>query len=404
MPFSANRSHRHTATFTVATVLLAAACGGPPESRQTAAGETAPTVAVTTVTVADGDLPSTFEAGGVVRARTTATIAARVTAPVVRVTVRAGDRVRRGATLVTLDAREMHARVAGGNASLQAAEETARAAASQTAAADAGLALARATYERISGLHEKKSATAQELDQATAGLRAAEAHVAGVRSQSLAAGAATDAARAGAEAADIGLSYTLLTAPFDGVVASRSAEPGSLAAPGVPLLVLEEAGPLHLEVSVDEARAGKVTRGQSVEVRLDAGGDIWLPGKIAEIGQLDPATHSFLAKIDLPDATGRRTGAFGRARFTGSARRALTIASSSVVRRGQLTFVYVVDDNARARLRPVSPGPTVGDRVEILAGLSAGEVVVAAPAAGLRDGAPVVATGTPGAPAPAGVR
>ncbi len=404
MPLTPNRSHRQVAAVAVATALLAAACGGASEPREPGPGEAAPALAVTTDTATDTDLASTFEAGGVVRARMTATIAARVLAPVVEVSVRAGDRVRRGATLVTLDGREMRAHVARGRASLEAADAAASAAASHTAAADAGLRLARATYDRISGLHEKRSATSQELDQATAGLRAAEAQLAAARSQSLAANAARDAARAGADVTDIGLSYAVLTAPFDGIVAARSTDPGSLATPGAPLLVLEAAGPVRLEVTVDEARGGGLTIGQSVAVRIDGDGDTYLAGTIAEIGRVDPASHSFVVKIDLPDRPAGRTGVFGRARFPGPARRALTVAASSLVRRGQLAFVYVVDDEVRARLRPVTPGPAVGDRAEVLAGLSAGDVVVASPPAALRDGGRVIVNGAPRAAASGGGR
>ena len=95
------------------------------------------------------DIPSSFEAGGVVRARATAVIASRVMAPVAVVHVRAGDRVRRGAPLVTLDAREITANSTRASAALTSAIEAARAAESDTQAADAALRLARATHERI---------------------------------------------------------------------------------------------------------------------------------------------------------------------------------------------------------------------------------------------------------------
>lgn len=396
---------RRAVGLVVTAALAAAACGGSPTPREPETRDAAAPVAVTTAAVTDGDVPSTFEAGGVVRARSTAVIAARVMAPVLDVHVRAGDRIRRGATLVTLDGREMRAHVARGKASLQAADEATVAATAQIAAAEAGVTLARATFDRISGLYAKQSATPQELDQATAALRAAEAQVAGARAQSLAAGSARDAARAGAEAADIGLSYTILTAPFDGVVASRSVDAGALASPGAPLLMLEENGPMRLEVTVDEARAGGLTTGLSVDIRLDSsrGSDgRWMRGSLAEIGRLDATTHTFVVKIDLPgDANPLqgvrhpRSGTFGRARFAAASRRAVTVPSSSLVRRGQLTLAFVVEDGVRARLRPVTPGPAVGGVAEVLAGLVAGEVVVVTPPDSMRDGSPVVVGAAP---------
>ena len=365
------------------------ACGGSesPATRGNVAAPPAQTLATSPVTV--GDLTATFEAGGIVRARTTAALAARVMAPVVSVHVRPGDTVRRGATLVTLDARELTAHAARGKASTLAADEAVRAAEAQMQAAEAGLRLAQATHGRISDLHEKQSATPHELDQAVAALRAAEAQVSGARAQHAAAAAALDAARAGADAADIGVSYTTLTAPFDGVVASRSVDPGTMAAPGIPLLVIEQTGVSHLEATLDEARAAHVRVGQSVEVRLDDSSEEWRQATVTEVGRLDASSHSFLVKIDLPSDAGQKTGAFGRARFAGAPRRALAVPAASVVRRGQLAFVFVVGPERLARLRPVTPGMVAGDRAEILAGLSDGEAVVSAPPLDLRDGTPL---------------
>ncbi|MGE3511060.1 MAG: hypothetical protein AB7N65_19485, partial [Vicinamibacterales bacterium] len=155
-----------TLTLTVALAAFATACASDAARHDSGAAESQPPVAVTVAPAVEGDLPTTYEAGGVIRARTTVAIAARVMTPVLAVTVRPGDRVRRGATLVTLDARELAAQAARGKATVQAAEEAARAATAQEGAADAQLTLARATYDRISGLFEKKSATAQERDQA----------------------------------------------------------------------------------------------------------------------------------------------------------------------------------------------------------------------------------------------
>jgi multidrug efflux pump subunit AcrA (membrane-fusion protein) len=383
--------HGRTLALGIVTTLAAsiAGCGGSatPDAQEGAAAPQAQALAVSPVTA--GDLPTTFEAGGVVRARTTAALAARVMAPVLNVHVRAGDAVKRGATLVTLDARELTAHAAQGTASSLAADESVRAADAQVQVAEAGLQLARATHERLRGLHEKQSATAHELDQAVAALRSAEAHLSSARAQRAAASAARDAARAGAEAAGIGLSYTTIVAPFDGVVATRSVDPGAMAVPGMPLLVLEQSGGRRLEATLDEARVSGVAVGQTVDVLLDGMTGGWLPATVAEVGRIDPASHSFLVKIDLPERAVHKTGAFGRTRISGPARRALTVPASSVIRRGQLAFVFVVGPERLARLRPVSPGLIAADRAEILAGLTEHDSVVTAPPADLRDGTPI---------------
>ena len=230
------------------SVMLAAACTSSPQPES---AESAPPVAVSVDRVLSVTLPSHVEAGGIVQAGATARITSRVIAPIQDVHVSAGDRVARGQLLITLDAREVTANAARAVAAFAAATEASRAAESRTATAEAALRLANATHARISALHEKRSATPQELDQAVAALGAAEAQVQTARSETGAANASRDAARAAADAASVATSYTTLRSPFDGVVADRMADPGSLAAPGSPLVVVEESGPARLEVRLD---------------------------------------------------------------------------------------------------------------------------------------------------------
>ncbi len=336
------------------------------------------------------DLPSSFEAGGVVRARSTAVIASRVMAPITDVLVRPGDRVRRGAPLVRLDAREINATGARVAAALDAARQSVGAAESDTRSAEAGLRMARLTHDRIAELHAKRSATPQELDQATASLSAAEAQLSGSVARAAAATAARDEAQAAVQAAEIAASYAVLTAPFDGLVTERSVDPGTMATPGAPLLTLEDSATFRLEVRLDEARAAQVAVGQTADVSVSetaAPAATWSPARIVEVARLDAVSHGFVVKIEVPDAAHVRSGQFGRARFQGPARRTLTVPASAAVRRGQLTFVFAVDADGLARLRPISTGTIAADRVEVLAGVHEGDRVVTNPPASLSDGA-----------------
>jgi HlyD family secretion protein len=135
-------------------------------------------------------------------------------AEVQEIRVKPGDRVSAGQPLVTLDSRELAANRLRAEAAATAGEQTEQAAAAGLAAADAGLALALATYRRISDLRLKNSATPNELDEATAGLRGAEAQVSAAKARVSEARGALAAARAGAEAARIAASYAALTAPL----------------------------------------------------------------------------------------------------------------------------------------------------------------------------------------------
>ena len=181
--------------------------------------------------------------------------------------------------------------------------------------------------------------------------------------------------------------YTEITAPFRGVVVERKAEPGMLAAPGMPIAVIEQAGGYRLEAAVEENRLGRVRPGMAVEVILDA---LSAPqqGRVEEIvPALDPGSRTFTVKIGVAGPL-LRSGMFGRARFTLGERKALLAPASAVVRKGQVEQVYVVE-NGVAKARLVTTGARMGDKLEVLTGLRAGESVVTAPPAGLQDGSPV---------------
>lgn len=369
-------------------VAISAGCTSTASDRPPAS----PVTTVTVIRAAVEEVSSSFEAGGLVQSRATAVISSRVMAPITHVHVRAGDRVRRGSPLVTLDARHIHAEHSRAQAESIAAAEVARAATADVRAAESALVLARATHDRMATLHAKTSATAQELDQAVAALNAAEAHRAGAQSRLAAAEASRAAAEASAEAATIATTYAVLSAPFDGIVTERRADPGSMAAPGSPLLTFEDPTSYRLEVQLDEGRAALVQPGQLVAVRIDSAADSeadWSNARVIEIARIDPASHTFLVKIDLPSTTILRSGLFGRARFAGPARPALTVPSAALIRRGQLTFVFAVDADQRARLRPISTGTSTGERTEVLAGLRGGDAVVADAPASLIDGSRV---------------
>jgi RND family efflux transporter MFP subunit len=378
---------------TLSLSLGAAACGS---SSDPAPAPSADAQDVAVDRVEPTPMSASFEAGGVLVSRHTAEISSRVMAPIVRVLVRPGERVRRGQPLIELDAAEVTAQAARARAGLEGARANARVVASDREAAEAGVALARATHTRIAGLHAQRSATTQELDQATAALRQAEARLAMTAAQTEATGRSIEAAGAAARAADIAQTWSVLTSPLDGTVAARHADPGSMASPGQPLLVVEASGAWQMDVRVDASRVAGLAVGKTADVRVDgSAADAWVPGRISEIARVDPASHSFLVTVDLDPNTLWRSGLFGRARFPGPEAERLTVAAEAVVTRGQLTFVYVVGADDHARLRSVSLGDTASGRIEVLAGLAAGDRVVVRPAPNLLDGAKVRVTTAP---------
>ena len=344
-------------------------------------------IPVTVATMAMADVADTFEVGGVVEARTTATLMARILAPVREVRAVPGDRVRAGQVLIVLDGRDLAAQVQRARAVGASADQDVLAAASERQAAEAALALARSTHTRIAGLHAKRSATSQELDDATAALRAAEARAAGAAARAQAAVSGVDGARAASAAAATIETFSRIAAPFDGVVTEKMIEPGNMAAPGTPLMRIEDVRGFRLDVRVDESRIAAIAPGATVSVSLDAspdGSPKVASGQVTEVSRVvDTDARAFLVKIALPTDVGVRSGMFGRAHFASRPRRALMVPAAALVRRGQVTSVFVVEnDLARVRLVQASGR-------EVLAGLTDGDVVVVAPPPALTDGRPV---------------
>jgi RND family efflux transporter MFP subunit len=376
------------ATFVISAALIGAAAAGCShgEAPKSVAGSP---VSVSVAAADEQDLVTPFEAGGIVRAQRVAVIVSRIMADVRAVPVKAGDRVRAGQALVLLDARELQAHRDRATASKAAVTQATALAEADRQAAEAGLALARLTHRRIADLKAKNSATQGELDEAVANLRGAEARMSVAEARVAEARASIDSASAGASAADVMASYATLTAPFDGVVTEKSVDPGNMASPGQPLVTVEDDRTFRLEVRLDESRAALVHVGDEVRARFDDGASS-LTGRVAEVERmLDPGSHDFLVKIDLPSGTPLRSGMYGRAILRGAARRGLAVPEAAVVRRGQLSSVFVVDADNRARLRLVNASEPADGWVEIRAGMRSGERVVLSPPPALVDGSPV---------------
>jgi RND family efflux transporter MFP subunit len=174
------------------------------------------------------------------------------------------------------------------------------------------------------------------------------------------------------------------------VVISKSVEPGSLALPGAPLFTIEREGTYRLEASVEESRLAAIRIGQPVSVTLDSV-DRTLDARVTEIvPAVDAASRAYTVKIDLPSVPAIRSGIFGRASFQLGNRSRLGIPANAVTERGQLQSVLVADSGI-ARIRLITTGQKMKDRVEVLSGLTAGEKVIFPAPAGLADGARVEA-------------
>lgn len=193
------------------------------------------------------------------------------------------------------------------------------------------------------------------------------------------------AAEAAVKEAETLASYTLLVAPFDGMITGRHVEIGDLAVPGAPLVELEGLTRLRAEAQVPESLP-VLKIGDSIPVRIE---DEIVEGRIAELSpSAAPVSRTRLAKIELPSSATARSGQFVRVLWPAGEHHFLRAPASAVTRFGQMERVWVVEDG-RARLRLVRTGSIQADRIELLSGVVAGEVLIVDPSASLRDAHPV---------------
>jgi RND family efflux transporter MFP subunit len=182
--------------------------------------------------------------------------------------------------------------------------------------------------------------------------------------------------------------YTRIVAPFEGTVARKPADEGDLAMPGKPLLELEGRAGLRLVADVPSLLAAHVRQDAKLGIRVDTVADT-ITGTVAEIAPAaDPASRTVRVKVNLPAATGLRSGQYGRLAVPASEGTSLRVPPVALVRRGQLDILFVAVEG-KAQMRLVRLGKETAEGVEIISGLAPGESVVVEGAALLRDGQPL---------------
>jgi RND family efflux transporter MFP subunit len=358
------RSHRCAALLAAALLIAGlTACSGN-KQHETSTPEivhNVPLLVAEKTTVTDY-----VEATGTVRAAQSAQLASQVMGTITRVNVHEGDAVRRGEVLITIDEAQSKAADQSAAAGLQASQQS-------IAVADADYALAESTMKRYQMLYDKKSVSPQEYDEMKTRLAAAKA-------RRDAAHADSAQAEAAVSEANTAVGFTKIRAPFDGLIIAKLADAGAMAAPGVPLLTLEDPSRFRLEANVDESQIGAVHLSTNVPVVIDSLGNQVITGKVVQIvPAADPSSRTFTVKIDLPSNPQIRSGLFGRARFPRGERESILVPQTALLHRGQLDAVYVVGRDEIARLRYVTLGKSSASDIEVLSGLESGERIVTQP-------------------------
>ena len=333
------------------------------KSEAPASSSSPETVQARIVDVQKADTPALVRTTGTLHAHESATLSAQVMARVQQVLVREGDLVRGGETLVVLDDATTHASVDQAEAGLKSAKQ-------QLAAAESNADLAESTLARFKQLEAQKSVSPQEMDEVTRRAEAARAQADAVKDQ-------VEAGRAQLAGARTMLGYTHIVAPFAGLVTARMVDPGAMAAPGVPLLQIDSTGALELETTVPESIIAGVHKGMKIGITIDDSNGQRFDGTVAEIvPAADPASHSFLVKIAVPNSPLLRLGMFANAEIPNGVKQSILAPRSAIVLRGSLACAYALDANGVAQLRYLTLGNAVSDKVEVLSGLSGREKLV----------------------------
>jgi len=352
-----------------------------------ASAQRAPVTGVEVVTAGGVPRESFAEVVGTVRAKTIAAVAPRVMGRITSLPVAEGDRVKKGALLATIDDTQIRAQLAAAGAMVTEAEAGLMEVEGAIAQAEASKALAEKTYERFRMLHEEKVVTPQEFDEVEVKRTVAVMDYQRALDKRAQVAAKVTQAKAQEDAARAMLSYTRVAAPFAGVVTEKKADVGSMAAPGVPIVVLEDTRRYRIEASVPEGYFGALKVGSRVRIVLGAPPGTEIPGNISEVvPTVDPASRTFTVKADLPGGEALRTGMFGRVLFPSGEETVLRVPRKAILRIGGYDGLYTVTSDNVARLVMVKTGKVSGEDVEILAGIGPGALVAVSPVDRLSDG------------------
>ena len=317
--------------------------------------------ALDVIKVAPRPVAQTVAVEATVEAVKQATLGSQVAGRIVELPVKAGDTVRAGQVLARIDARAADAAVAASR--------------SQLAEAEANLANAKRVHERNKALAAQKFVSQAAVDQSESAYQAALAQV--------------EAVRANAGSAAVARDWTTIVAPYAGIVGETHAEVGDMATPGKAIVTVFDPRELRAVATVPQATLAKADLAAS-RVELPVSGRAVAPVRATVVPLADARSHTTSVRFDLPPVEGVLPGQYARVRLAVGAATLLAVPESALVRRGEVTAVYVLDAKGAPRLRQVRVGSATGDgEIEVLAGLSDGETIAANPvAAGMRTRAP----------------
>jgi RND family efflux transporter MFP subunit len=374
----AGRTHTHETgalvwlALPVIAAALAAACGSnaapPPAATGTPAGVSVGQESV--VTVAADEIRTGPLLSGALRAAREATVRAKMAGSVIEVRVEEGQAVARGAVIARIEARPLQDALVSSQSAVRSAEQS--------------LAVAEREADRTASLVKGGALAERDLELARSAVTGAQAQLADARARLASVRQLLDDA--------------VVTAPIGGVVSGRPVNAGDVVSPGTPLVTIIDPSSMLLEASVpsDALAALKVNTPVEFEVRGYPGQSF--EGHIERLApSADPVTRQVTIFVDVPNTRGQLVaGLFAEGRVTSERRQSLVVPATAVETSGENPWVLRLRDGKSERVSVrIGVRDDRAERVEIVEGLSAGDVLLGGAARAITPGTPVVVTPSP---------
>ena len=332
-------------TISLLTIALGlTGCEDQDELKSAAAVEV---VKVSAQTVKLGEIPLMAVVPGSVVPEQKASIASRLIGYIKGLEVKVGQKVKRGDLLFSIDSADIRSQITQANAAYQQAV--------------AGLKDAQLDYQRFTKLFEDDSVSKQQYDKVRLQYSVAQQNVA--------------SAASALNQAKEQLNYANVKAPFDGVIVEKMAVAGDLAAPGKPVVVIENSTSLSVQTEVAGDLFAVLRLGDEAQIVLEGQADAFVGAVYTLVGAANPKTRTHTVKLSLPKNLNINSGTFARVSFKRDVRQTMMVAKSAIVNRAGIDGVFVIKDN-KAFFHMVRTGLKMNGHIEIQSGLALGEQIV----------------------------
>lgn len=310
--------------------------------------------------------PDILSFSGNIEAEIHSNISTRIMGQIAKIHVVPGQKVNQGDMLMNIKSNDIKAKKSQVNANLTAAKSA--------------FTNAEKDYKRYNTLFSKGSASQKEMDDITTHYNMTKANLKAVKQM-------------GKEVDEL-LRYADIRAPYSGVITKKYMNEGDMASPGMPLLAIEKNGGFIVKARVPESEIVLVKKGDKVKVKIKAMGDIMVEGEISEVNPSAIYTgNQYEARVVLKPSKDVLdkifTGMYVSVLLSKGGIPAIMVPKDVLIKRGQLTGVYVISLSGTAMLRWVRTGKSIGDKIEILSGLSDGDKYIRSYKGKLYDGAVV---------------